>query len=47
MLYTTIYICISKTRKKRKAGFGVTDRGCCGVGRNRSLITCLPMIMPW
>ncbi|XP_078434609.1 GDSL-like Lipase/Acylhydrolase superfamily protein [Wolffia australiana] len=27
-------------------GFSVIDRGCCGVGRNRGQITCLPMETP-
>ncbi|KAL1191266.1 GDSL esterase/lipase [Cardamine amara subsp. amara] len=27
-------------------GFQVTDRGCCGVGRNRGEITCLPLAVP-
>ncbi|KAL2236278.1 GDSL esterase/lipase At5g08460-like [Sesamum indicum] len=27
-------------------GFSVTDRGCCGIGRNRGQITCLPFSMP-
>ncbi|CAA7027028.1 unnamed protein product [Microthlaspi erraticum] len=27
-------------------GFEVTDRGCCGVGRNRGEITCLPLAVP-
>ncbi|CAN8298761.1 unnamed protein product [Cochlearia groenlandica] len=27
-------------------GFDVTDRGCCGVGRNRGEITCLPLAVP-
>ncbi|XP_008459639.1 GDSL esterase/lipase At1g71691 [Cucumis melo] len=27
-------------------GFRVVDRGCCGIGRNRGQITCLPFQMP-
>ncbi|XP_050207033.1 GDSL esterase/lipase At5g08460 [Mercurialis annua] len=27
-------------------GFEVTDRGCCGIGRNEGQITCLPMAIP-
>ncbi|KAH6756016.1 GDSL-like Lipase/Acylhydrolase superfamily protein [Perilla frutescens var. hirtella] len=27
-------------------GFDVTDRGCCGIGRNRGQITCLPFSVP-
>ncbi|KAI3473549.1 hypothetical protein Pfo_031207 [Paulownia fortunei] len=27
-------------------GFSVTDRGCCGIGRNRGQITCLPFSVP-
>ncbi|XP_020540068.1 GDSL esterase/lipase At5g08460 isoform X2 [Jatropha curcas] len=27
-------------------GFAVTDRGCCGIGRNQGLITCLPLAFP-
>ncbi|XP_025012908.1 GDSL esterase/lipase At1g71250 isoform X2 [Ricinus communis] len=27
-------------------GFEVTDRGCCGIGRNEGLITCLPFAIP-
>ncbi|KAL0283075.1 UNVERIFIED_CONTAM: GDSL esterase/lipase [Sesamum angustifolium] len=30
----------------RTYGFSVTDRGCCGIGRNRGQITCLPFSMP-
>lgn len=28
------------------AGFGVANRGCCGIGRNGGQITCLPFQMP-
>lgn len=28
------------------AGFRVVNRGCCGIGRNRGQITCLPMQAP-
>jgi phospholipase/lecithinase/hemolysin len=28
------------------AGFSVVDRGCCGIGRNRGMITCLPFQRP-
>lgn len=28
------------------AGFTVTNRGCCGVGRNNGQITCLPFQTP-
>lgn len=28
------------------AGFSVIDRGCCGIGRNRGQITCLPFQTP-
>ncbi|KAK6287187.1 hypothetical protein POUND7_013366 [Theobroma cacao] len=27
-------------------GFSATDRGCCGIGRNRGQITCLPFSIP-
>ncbi|KAA8522642.1 hypothetical protein F0562_012997 [Nyssa sinensis] len=27
-------------------GFNVTDRGCCGIGRNQGQITCLPFSVP-
>ncbi|CAA0839283.1 GDSL esterase/lipase [Striga hermonthica] len=27
-------------------GFSVIDRGCCGIGRNRGQITCLPFSLP-
>nr|XP_017246406.1 PREDICTED: GDSL esterase/lipase At1g71250-like isoform X1 [Daucus carota subsp. sativus] len=27
-------------------GFTVTDEGCCGIGRNRGQITCLPLTIP-
>ncbi|KAF8412021.1 hypothetical protein HHK36_004580 [Tetracentron sinense] len=27
-------------------GFNVTDRGCCGLGRNQGEITCLPLSIP-
>jgi len=27
-------------------GFTVVDRGCCGLGRNRGQITCLPFVFP-
>ncbi|KAK2656431.1 hypothetical protein Ddye_009483 [Dipteronia dyeriana] len=27
-------------------GFSVTDRGCCGIGRNKGQITCLPFSIP-
>ncbi|OWM69442.1 hypothetical protein CDL15_Pgr013903 [Punica granatum] len=27
-------------------GFKVVDRGCCGIGRNRGQITCLPLAFP-
>lgn len=27
-------------------GFSVVDRGCCGIGRNRGQITCLPFQTP-
>ncbi|CAM8937086.1 unnamed protein product [Rhodiola kirilowii] len=27
-------------------GFSVTDRGCCGIGKNRGQITCLPFQIP-
>ncbi|KAL5776268.1 hypothetical protein ACOSP7_009194 [Xanthoceras sorbifolium] len=30
----------------RSYGFSVIDRGCCGIGRNRGQITCLPMQTP-
>lgn len=28
------------------AGFTVTDRGCCGIGKNQGQITCLPFSAP-
>ncbi|XP_057793695.1 GDSL esterase/lipase At1g71691 [Salvia miltiorrhiza] len=30
----------------RSYGFSVVNRGCCGIGRNRGQITCLPMQTP-
>ncbi|KAK4803135.1 hypothetical protein SAY86_001338 [Trapa natans] len=30
----------------RSYGFSVVDRGCCGIGRNRGQITCLPFQTP-
>ncbi|KAL2497451.1 GDSL esterase/lipase [Abeliophyllum distichum] len=30
----------------RPYGFRVVNRGCCGIGRNRGQITCLPLQMP-
>ncbi|KAL8131648.1 GDSL esterase/lipase At5g08460-like isoform X1 [Apium graveolens] len=27
-------------------GFTVTDEGCCGIGRNKGQITCLPLLLP-
>ena len=27
-------------------GFSVVDRGCCGIGRNRGQVTCLPFMPP-
>ncbi|KAG5576110.1 hypothetical protein H5410_056244 [Solanum commersonii] len=30
----------------RQYGFSVINRGCCGIGRNRGQITCLPMQTP-
>ncbi|VFQ69866.1 unnamed protein product [Cuscuta campestris] len=30
----------------RRYGFSVIDRGCCGIGRNRGQITCLPFQTP-
>ncbi|KAK1300200.1 GDSL esterase/lipase [Acorus calamus] len=30
----------------RLYGFSVADRGCCGIGRNRGQITCLPFQTP-
>lgn len=28
------------------SGFSVIDRGCCGIGKNRGQITCLPFQTP-
>ncbi|KAL1824913.1 hypothetical protein DCAR_0313021 [Daucus carota subsp. sativus] len=33
-------------RNSRLYGFSVVDRGCCGIGRNRGQITCLPFQQP-
>ncbi|KAK1403706.1 GDSL esterase/lipase [Heracleum sosnowskyi] len=33
-------------RNSRLYGFSVIDRGCCGIGRNRGQITCLPLQQP-
>ncbi|KAL8133188.1 hypothetical protein AgCh_008594 [Apium graveolens] len=33
-------------RNSRLYGFSVIDRGCCGIGRNRGQITCLPFQQP-
>ncbi|EYU22752.1 hypothetical protein MIMGU_mgv1a016789mg [Erythranthe guttata] len=30
----------------RSYGFSVVNRGCCGIGRNRGQITCLPFQVP-
>ncbi|KAL7104669.1 hypothetical protein ACP275_08G260500 [Erythranthe tilingii] len=30
----------------RAYGFRVTDKGCCGIGRNKGQVTCLPLSVP-
>ncbi|KAM7266181.1 hypothetical protein ACFE04_004078 [Oxalis oulophora] len=46
-----IFIDISRlfddlTSNAKTYGFSVIDRGCCGLGRNGGLITCLPLQVP-
>ncbi|KAJ4748258.1 GDSL esterase/lipase [Rhynchospora pubera] len=46
-IYMDIYKMISDIlAKPRSYGFQVIDRGCCGIGRNRGQITCLPFQTP-
>ncbi|XP_061988034.1 GDSL esterase/lipase At1g71691-like [Rosa rugosa] len=47
----SIYIDIARmfedvVTNARAYGFSVANRGCCGIGRNRGQITCLPMQTP-
>lgn len=37
---------LNQTMGLALAGFSVIDRGCCGIGRNRGQITCLPYAVP-
>ncbi|KAJ0085855.1 hypothetical protein Patl1_07608 [Pistacia atlantica] len=38
--------CIPSILAQNQLGFSVIDRGCCGIGRNRGQITCLPFQTP-
>ncbi|RXH85724.1 hypothetical protein DVH24_009545 [Malus domestica] len=40
------YVILNQTMGLALAGFSVIDRGCCGIGRNRGQITCLPYAVP-
>ncbi|XP_062179615.1 GDSL esterase/lipase At1g71691-like [Phragmites australis] len=46
-IYVDNYAMISEVlRNPWSYGFSMIDRGCCGLGRNRGLITCLPFLRP-
>ncbi|CAL4893636.1 unnamed protein product [Urochloa decumbens] len=46
-IYVDNYAMISEVlRNPWSYGFSVVDRGCCGIGRNRGMITCLPFLRP-
>ncbi|XP_062231404.1 GDSL esterase/lipase At1g71691-like [Phragmites australis] len=46
-IYVDNYAMISEVlRNPGSYGFSVVDRGCCGIGRNRGMITCLPFQRP-
>ncbi|CAD6272105.1 unnamed protein product [Miscanthus lutarioriparius] len=46
-IYVDNYAMISQVlRNPWSYGFSVIDRGCCGIGRNRGMITCLPFLRP-
>nr|CAB3465213.1 unnamed protein product [Digitaria exilis] len=46
-IYVDNYAMISEIlRNPWSYGFSVIDRGCCGIGRNRGMITCLPFLRP-
>ncbi|KAL6620266.1 hypothetical protein ACP70R_035405 [Stipagrostis hirtigluma subsp. patula] len=46
-IYVDNYAMISEVlRSPWSYGFTVVDRGCCGIGRNRGMITCLPFLRP-
>ncbi|KAL5232578.1 hypothetical protein ABZP36_031354 [Zizania latifolia] len=47
LIYVDTYAMISEIlRNPWSYGFSVVDRGCCGIGRNRGMITCLPFLRP-
>ncbi|KAG8085627.1 hypothetical protein GUJ93_ZPchr0010g7667 [Zizania palustris] len=47
LIYVDTYAMISEIlRNPWSYGFSVVDRGCCGIGRNRGMITCLPFQRP-
>lgn len=41
-----IYVFFTTLNCFMHTGFSVIDRGCCGIGRNRGQITCLPFQTP-
>uniref|UniRef100_J3M7A1 Uncharacterized protein n=1 Tax=Oryza brachyantha TaxID=4533 RepID=J3M7A1_ORYBR len=46
-IFVDTYAMISEVlRNPWSYGFSVVDRGCCGIGRNRGMITCLPFQRP-
>ncbi|GJN14444.1 hypothetical protein PR202_gb01271 [Eleusine coracana subsp. coracana] len=46
-IYVDNYAMIAEVlRNPLSYGFNVVDRGCCGIGRNRGMITCLPFLRP-
>jgi phospholipase/lecithinase/hemolysin len=46
-IYVDNYAMIAEVlRNPWSYGFNVMDRGCCGIGRNRGMITCLPFLRP-
>uniref|UniRef100_A0A0E0L2N2 GDSL esterase/lipase n=1 Tax=Oryza punctata TaxID=4537 RepID=A0A0E0L2N2_ORYPU len=46
-IFVDTYAMISEIlRNPWSYGFSVVDRGCCGIGRNRGMITCLPFQRP-
>ncbi|KAL5202044.1 hypothetical protein ABZP36_012996 [Zizania latifolia] len=47
LIYVDTYAMISEILSNPWSyGFSVADRGCCGIGRNRGMITCLPFQRP-
>ncbi|KAL5982884.1 hypothetical protein ACLOJK_016963 [Asimina triloba] len=46
-IYVDVYqMFVDILNNPRQYGFSVIDRGCCGIGRNRGQITCLPFQTP-